>query len=106
VKYILKDGVPVKTENLMAWAEWFETADRTIEKTILPSGSVSTVFLALDHCFNGGPPVLYETMIFCPGLRCDEEQRRYSSLSDARDGHQDMVQMAEEEAAETRREGE
>lgn len=25
---------------------------------------VSTVFLGLDHCWNGGKPILWETMIF------------------------------------------
>lgn len=57
---------------------------------------VSTVFLAMDHSFAfpfGGPPVLWETMIFdCPGL--DDYQQRYTSKADALVGHEAAVSEA------------
>jgi hypothetical protein len=45
---------------------------------------VSTVFLFHDHGFRGGPPVIWETMVFgYPG----EGQYRYTSPIDAIKGH-------------------
>lgn len=46
---------------------------------------VSTTFLAIDHGFDGGPPVLYETMIF--GGKLDGYQRRYTTRALAEAGH-------------------
>lgn len=31
-----------------------------------PWGSVSTVLLSLDHGFGGGPPLIFESMVFDP----------------------------------------
>jgi len=61
--YILQDKkiVPV---DLMTWAKWFETADRTVGSSIINGAKISTVFLGIDHSFDGGPPILWETMIF------------------------------------------
>jgi hypothetical protein len=46
---------------------------------------VSTVFLGLDHSWNSGKPVLWETMIF--GGENDQYQERYKSYEDALEGH-------------------
>jgi len=67
VHYILgDDGEPVGPVDVLVWAEWFEThaQDRIVAKTKVGDAEVSTVFLGLDHAFMGGPPILYETMIF------------------------------------------
>lgn len=53
------------------------------------ASTVSTVFLGLDHAHNGGPPVLWETMVF--GGDLDGEQERYTSRADAVAGHAAMV---------------
>ena len=50
---------------------------------------VSTIFLALDHGWNGSVPVLWETMVF--GGPDDMEQRRYSSRTAAEAGHAETV---------------
>ena len=63
--WILDDnGTPVKTEDIREWAQWFHTANRRIALTELDGAEVSTVFLALDHNYGMGPPLLYETMVF------------------------------------------
>lgn len=61
-------------------------ADRTVVKTpvlVCPLWwkfwetrwvNVSTVFLAIDHAFGDGPPVLYETMIFGGGDLFEDDQ--------------------------------
>ena len=74
MKYILNDkGEPMPCEDIMTWANWFETSDRRVavdavdgegdvpgEATYL----VSTVFLGINYnCFDG-PPLLWETMVF------------------------------------------
>lgn len=53
---------------------------------------VSTVHLVIDHSFGDGPPVIFETMIF--GGEHDKEQWRYSTLDEAREGHQRAVELA------------
>jgi hypothetical protein len=55
---------------------------------------VSTVFLGLDHAFRGGPPVLWETMVF--GGVLDGEMDRYTSKAAAFAGHQAMCRRVNE----------
>lgn len=68
---------------------------------------VSTVWLGLDHNFFGGPPLIFETMVFTlryepyvmPGG--DEywwdgvEQYRYSTLAEAEAGHAKILAMVQ-----------
>jgi hypothetical protein len=62
----------------------------------LPGGvRVSTVFLALDHSFGDGPPVLWETMVFPADSYMDLECERYTSQADALAGHERMVDRAQ-----------
>lgn len=88
-RYILggADGhTPILTDDLMEWAQWFETAERHVNDTTIGDVRVSTVFLGLDHNFSGeGEPVLFETMIF--GGPMTEEQMRYSTWEQAALGH-------------------
>jgi len=89
-KYILQGTTPVKEEDLLAWAQWFETANRQVVETWIPPDiRVSTVFLALDYQRDEGPPLLFETMVF--GGACDQEQVRYSTWHEAEHGHEAMV---------------
>jgi hypothetical protein len=38
-------------------------ADRTVAKTVIGPGHVSTVFLAMDHQWGEGLPLLFETVV-------------------------------------------
>jgi len=93
--YVLgPDGEPLHVRDVLIWAAWFETADRRVALTDVGPGYVSTVFLGLDHGWGGGPPLLWETMIFnVPGV--DADHRRYTSRPDAIAGHADMVAIAQ-----------
>ncbi len=94
-KYILNDaGEPEEASSLLAWAKWFETADRIVASDIIGGDvHVSTVFLGLDHNFgSAGAPLLYETMIF--GGEHDGYEDRYSSRVAALAGHADALKMA------------
>lgn len=76
-------------ENLLKWARWYETADRTVAQSMVGATRVSTVFLALDHGFLNNLPVLFETMVF--GGPLDRQMKRYSTWLDAEKGHLEMV---------------
>jgi hypothetical protein len=90
--YVLDEcGAALPIDDLIAWATWFETADRTVARTEIGDVLVSTVFLALDHNWGPGLPELWETMIF--GGAHDEEQWRYSSRADAVAGHAAAVAL-------------
>lgn len=86
--YVLDDaGQPVACD-ADAWARWFETScdERVVAKTEPTSGvEVSTVFLGLDHSFDDGPPIIFETMVF--GGPLDEQGERYSTREQALSGH-------------------
>ena len=86
--YILKGHEPVRCDDLMKWAEWYETADRQVRDTMQDEVRVSTVFLGLDHGF-GGRRELFETMVFVNGSSVDCE--RYSTWDEAEAGHQRWV---------------
>lgn len=70
----------------VAWARWFEAADRTVARTKLLDGSeLSTVFLGIDHSFGHGPPLLFETAHFA--IRTADILQRYSTWAEAEEGH-------------------
>jgi len=58
--------------------------------------SISTVWLGLDHSWWGGPPIIFETMIF--GGAHDEAQWRYATHLEAIQGHADAVALVRREA--------
>jgi hypothetical protein len=87
-------GNPELCDDVARWGRWFgNTANRVVAKDEVSQGvEVSTVFLGIDHSFDDGPPVLWETMIF--GGPHDEYQARYVSLADAKAGHAKALEMA------------
>jgi hypothetical protein len=107
-KYVLDSaGNPIPEPDLLTWARWFEESGelRRVACTNLDvNGTVSTVFLGIDHswCFLSDPllytPVLWETMVF--GGPMDEEMQRYSSREEALAGHEDVVAQVKAKAAE------
>ena len=93
--YILdKWGRPKRCNDILQFAAWFETADRSVEYTeITRKVHVATSFLGIDHNFmNEGKPVLWETMIF--GGPYNDWTKRYTSEADARKGHKEAVKLA------------
>ncbi len=105
--YILVNGEPKGTEDILEYCQWFENSDqeRIIKQTTVPTKNgeifVSTVFLGIDHNFSAlvcrmgdkqHEPVLWETMIF--GGAMDGACNRYSSKQDAMAGHLTMMLRA------------
>lgn len=92
-RYILdQKGNPVRCDDLDTWVQWFEQSGlRRVAKDEIGDIEISTVFLGLDHAFGGGPPLLWETMIF--GGEQDGYQERYSSREAALAGHTKAVAL-------------
>jgi len=89
MKYILDKKKIVETNDLLKWAEWFESADRHVGKKTIKGVEISTVFLGIDHSFGREKPLLFETMIF--GGEHDGYQERYSTYEQAELGHKKAV---------------
>lgn len=90
--YILaEDGkTPVRVA-VVEWSKWLEGSrgKRTVKFTEKDGVRVSTVFLGLDHSFCGGPPLLFETLVF-EGPH-DGDMERYVTWDEAIKGHEAMV---------------
>lgn len=79
------DGMPLKSELALMYGH-----ERHLDFTEIHARRfVSTVFLGLDHGF-GGPPIVFETMVFTDGKGGDME--RYSTYDEAMAGHKVMVE--------------
>ena len=98
--YKLDGHTPVPVDNILEWGVWFQTSiEERIVKQDGDEGTgwwVSTVFLALDHAFMNGPPVLFETLVFAPKTvppalaELDGQMERYSTWEEAEAGHRRM----------------
>lgn len=102
--YIIDDEHNIVPQpDLRMWAEWYETADRHVGFCDFGDMKVSTVFLGMDHSWDGSAPMLFETMVFernrDPGLELDYVQSddfemwRYSTWAQAEAGHEKMCEL-------------
>lgn len=93
MNYILQDKTPIKCDDIVKWAQWYEGADRCVKRSKSDDISVSTIFLGLDHNYEEtGAPVLFETMIF--GGDYDEYCERYTTWDEAETGHAKACEIA------------
>lgn len=90
-KYILNGKKPVLCNDLIAWAVWYDKADRSVAQDKINGARISTVFLGTNHNYGmvGHTPILFETMIF--GGPYDEYQFRYHTWAEAEAGHQRVL---------------
>jgi hypothetical protein len=94
--YRLDGQTPVAMEDddLSEWGRWFGKGDRIVKREYVGPYHVSTVFLGIDHNFAmEGPPILFETMIFCDGADLDY-QDRCSTWAEALEMHRRGVEWA------------
>lgn len=90
--WVLDGHTPVGTNDVVEWSRMFDDTPggRAVGKTEIGDVYVSTVFLGVDHSFStGGPPILFETMVFRGPL--DECQWRYATWAEAEAGHAAVV---------------
>ena len=88
--YILKGKTPVPTRNAEKWMMWFATADRHVGLTLTSRLKISTVFTGVNHGFDYGDPILFETMYRIHGDSW-EHCGRYNSWEEAAKGHDRWV---------------
>ena len=92
MNYILEGKIPKEVDDIIEWGQWFKENKRHVDQTdITEDIQVSTVFLGIDHAFMGGPPLLFETMIF--GGDHDNYQERYETWEEAEIGHQKAIEL-------------
>lgn len=99
-KYVLKGHEPVRCDDLMKWAFWFEHSDRERQVALTEIGEsrISTVFLALDfqHSANkNAPPILFETLVM--GGPLEDQGGRCSTWDEAEAMHESMVERVQKE---------
>lgn len=97
--YTLNGHKPVRCLELVEWAVWMSTSDNertvaldTIERPGTDPVTVSTIFLGIDHNHWGGPPILFESMVF--GGPLDMHMVRYRTWAEAELGHKELVAEA------------
>lgn len=94
--YYNRDGTPFEgtvEEQLALWR-----VSRRVARTKVTDGAdlscevdVSTVFLVINHQYDDGPPLIFETMTFASGDAFESDCERYSSEEEAVLGHVRMV---------------
>lgn len=89
--YYDRKGEPISMDR---WVELSVSEYKRIDSTELPGDVlVSTVWLGLNHSWLGGPPLIFETMVF--GGRLHGEMDRYATEAEAQAGHVVMVKRVE-----------
>jgi len=91
--YILdKDNKPIEAHPLV-YIDWIHNnpSRKAVKQELIGDVRVSTVFLGLNHSYEGGDPVLWETMVFEGDY--DGYQERYTSYEDALRNHEFVVEM-------------
>lgn len=95
IHWTLEGRKAVSGASLQEWGRMFDDFEgRTVGRTDIGEWHVSTVFLGMDHNFGGGPPLLFETMIFShhdPRNEQDESCWRYTTWEQAESGHAAVV---------------
>lgn len=89
--YYDRAGRPITLE------DWCATWDehRQVARDVVGRLRVSTVWLGLDHQWQpGGPPLIFETMVFPPWDYSELFVARYSTEAEARGGHRLAVVLA------------
>ena len=87
--YYIMENMRPRRAQFFEYAAWYETHDRTIDRTKIGDVLVSTVFRGVDRSRGDGPPLIFETRVY--GRIFDGETRCYATLGEAKCGHHDIV---------------
>jgi len=77
--------LPDGDEGMLEWARRFENSNRRVAEDQIGNKWVSTVFLGMDHGWEGGPLWIFETIVFEGDNEIDIW--RYSTWDQAMEGH-------------------
>jgi hypothetical protein len=87
-KLVNKEVVPINELCNMSFEE------RRIGSDNVGDYWISTVFLGMNHRFNdNGPDLWFETRVFHEGTRSEDYIERYSTYTEAEEGHKGIVRM-------------
>lgn len=91
--YVLdKNGEPKEETDLLKWGKWMEIGNRIVKQEYIGDYFVSTVFLGLNHNFEVGEPLLFETKVFnTKDYSRHLGQERYATKKEALEGHKLLV---------------
>ena len=91
-----ENGDAFETTDPSGWETWFKQSaqQRIVAQDTVGVAQISTVFLAVNHNFSGGVPLLWETMVF--GGTMDGETERYTDKEAAINGHKVMCSAVTE----------
>lgn len=97
--YVLNDDYSIREANDMnEWSKFFQVGREAshLKHNFSDGSYLSTIFLGIDHGydFNGGPPILFESMLFT-GEGEEEYQERFATYAEAKASHDRYVQMRE-----------
>jgi hypothetical protein len=95
--WVLDDDHNAVPADLLTWADWFEKdfKKRFVKRDVMPDGrAISTVFLGIDLNWSGGPPLIFETMVFKADTSSEEYCERCSTWSQALKQHDDALDWA------------
>jgi hypothetical protein len=91
-KLVGKEVVPCSFEE---WGIMFMGKERLLWQEAHQNHFISTVFLGMDHSFLNGPPLWFESMVFCQdGHKCmwDTHCERYTTYDQAQRGHRLLME--------------
>lgn len=98
--YILdENNNPIGTNNVIKWGRLMQLKEKIVKQENVDNYFISTVFLGIDHSYDFGNPVLWETMIFrkdkdgSKELGSDIFHDRYSTYDEAIQGHKEAVKL-------------
>jgi hypothetical protein len=90
--YYILDGHETKSVSFEEWSKKYSTQDRRVGRTEIGESEVSTVFLGLDHGWDG-ETLLFETLVF--GGPMDGEMNRCSTWEQAEEMHRALCEKVE-----------
>ena len=96
--YKLDEHTPVRCNNVLEWAEWYEptavSGERIVARDELDGLLVSTIFTGIDPGADDSeePPLLFETMTFVNG-KATGIAIRSATWEDAEDRHRSMIRQ-------------
>lgn len=84
-----RDGNPLPDDDYPNIEKLLTSDYKIVDCTVVKGSTVSTVWLGLDYSFGGGPPLIFETMIFGGGHGgwC----KRYATEIEAQTDHELIV---------------
>lgn len=88
-----------KTPQAVPFSEWTGSKFNHVRVALdeISGVRVSTIFLGIDQRFGDGPPILFETMIFCPSNEAiDQWRERCCTWEEAETLHKEACKLVRE----------